>query len=75
MKEPNWDDTIDAPTKLLDAANLLFGDVDAVPTKSSSAQKSEGTELRRRIEERLEAKRISLEYDYEDLDNWSDSIQ
>jgi hypothetical protein len=48
---------------------------EAEPKKSSSAQRTDVTELRRRIEERLEAKRISLEFDYEELENWSDSIQ
>lgn len=75
MKEQNWDDTIDAPAKLLDAASLLFEEDDAESIKSSSTQKSEVTELRRRIEERLEAKRLSHEFDYEELENWSESIQ
>lgn len=75
MKEQNWDDTIDAPAKFLDAANLLLEEVEAEPKKSSNSQKSEVTDLRRRIEERLEAKRISHEFDYEELDSWPDNIQ
>ncbi|MFT6093214.1 MAG: hypothetical protein ACJA2Q_001107 [Pseudohongiellaceae bacterium] len=69
MKEQNWDDTTDAPAKLSDAAKLLLADQrkegENEPKKSSSAQRTEVTELRRRTEERLEAKRISLEFDYE----------
>lgn len=75
MKEQNWDDTIDASTKLLDAANLLFEEDGPEPIKASSKDKSKVTELRRRIEERLEAKRLSHEFDYEELENWSDSVQ
>ncbi|MFT4887860.1 MAG: hypothetical protein ACJAY7_001922 [Pseudohongiellaceae bacterium] len=77
MKEQDRDETINAPAKLSDASSLpLAGErKEAEPKKSSSAQRTEVTELRRRIEERLEAKRISLEFDYEELDNWSDSIQ
>lgn len=75
MKEQNWDDTIDAPAKFLDAANLLFEEVEAEPKKSSNSQKSEVTDLRRRIEERLEAKRISHEFDYEEFESWPDNIQ
>ena len=73
MKEQNWDETINAPTKLSDASSLLLENErkegEAEPKKSSSAQRSEVTELRRRTEERLEAKRLSLEFDYEELEN------
>ncbi|MFT4748444.1 MAG: hypothetical protein ACI9E4_000107 [Pseudohongiellaceae bacterium] len=79
MKEQNWDETITAPAKLSEASSLLLAKEskqgEAEPKKSSSAQRTDVTELRRRIEERLEAKRISLEFDYEELENWSDSIQ
>ncbi len=79
MKEQNWDETTNAPAKLSDASSLLLAgqkkEAGVEPKKSSSTQRTEVTELRRRTEERLEAKRISLEFDYEELENWSDSIQ
>lgn len=77
MKEHDWDDSLEAPKQLLDAATLLVeneAEGEEIKAKPSS-QKAQVTELRRRIEERLESKRISLEFDYEELDNWTDSIQ
>jgi hypothetical protein len=65
MQEQNWNDTIDAPMLPLDAAILLDTKDDPDPKRSSNTLKTDVTERRRRIEERLEAKRISLEYDYE----------
>ena len=70
MQEQNWNDTIDAATLPLDAAILFDIEDDPDPKKSSNTPKTDITERRRRIEERLEAKRISLEYDYEDLESW-----
>ena len=70
MQEQNCNDTIDAVTLPLDAAILFDTEDDPDPKKSSNPQKTDVTERRRRIEERLEAKRISLEYDYEDLESW-----
>lgn len=75
MKEQDWDDSIDAPKQLLDAAALLAEEEDSEIKAKPNSQKAQVTELRRRLEERLESKRISLEFDYEDLDNWTDSIQ
>jgi|TARA_B110000967_G_C18292611_1_gene274521 hypothetical protein len=69
MQEQNWNDTIDAPTLPLDAAILLGTEDNLDLKKSSSTLKTDVTERRRRIEERLEAKRISLEYEYEDLES------
>ncbi len=36
--------------------------------------KSHVTELRRRIEERLDSRRIAMEYDWDDLDDLADNI-
>jgi hypothetical protein len=70
MQEQNWNDNIDAPALPLDAATLLGAEDDLDLKKSSNTLKTDVTERRRRIEERLEAKRISLEYEYEDLESW-----
>jgi hypothetical protein len=70
MQEQNWNDNIDAPALPLDAAILLGAEDDLDLKKSSNTLKIDVTERRRRIEERLEAKRISLEYEYEDLESW-----
>lgn len=75
MKEQDWDDSLDAPQPLLDEAKLMADDSsDEIKSKPGS-QKAQVTELRRRMEERLERKRISLEFDYEEMENWSDTIQ
>jgi len=42
---------------------------------STTAGKSHLTRLRRRIEERLDRKRIALEYDYDDIDANPDTLQ
>lgn len=75
MKEQDWDDSIDAPKPLLDTITLLSSAEDTDLTQPLGSAKSQVTELRRRIEERLEAKRISIEFDYEDLESWPDNLQ
>lgn len=72
MKEPQWDDSMDESKEFFDASAILSDDEtddtdDDAPVKAVSS-KNHITELRRRIEERLDSKRIDHEYDFDDLD-------
>ena len=77
MKEPQWDDSIDDSTEHLDAAVILSDD-EAIETAEAPIKvalpKTQYTELRRRIEERLDSKRIDHEFEYDDLDGLLDSM-
>ncbi len=77
MKETQWDDSIDDSKEFLDATALLADDeaieADETPIKVASS-KTQFTALRRRIEERLDSKRIDHELDYEDLDSLLDNM-
>ena len=73
MKEQKWDD-FESAKDILEAAMVSEeAEVDEQKT-SASKDKSRVTELRRRIEERLDSKRIALECDYLELDELSDEI-
>ena len=97
MKETQWDDSIDDSKEFFDSAAILpiddtddiddavaatdsDGDGDDEAVKAASS-KTQLTELRRRIEERLESKRIEHEFDYDDdfgyddLDGLLDSMR
>ncbi len=74
MKEQKWNESIDNTNELLDAAAVVL-DEDCEIEISSTAGKSQMTKLRRRIEERLDSKRIALEYDYDDIDDIPDHLQ
>ncbi len=62
---------MDDSKEFFDAAVILpddeADDAEDEPVKAASS-KNHITELRRRIEERLERKRIDHEYDYDDFD-------
>ena len=75
MKERKWDD-FESAKDILEAGLVSEeGEADAEEQKASSSKdKSRVTELRRRIEERLDSKRIALECDYLELDELSDEI-
>ena len=77
MKELQWDDSIDDSKELFYAAVILPADeanvVDGASAKAVST-KAEYTELRRRIEERLDGKRIDHEFESDDLDGQLDSM-
>lgn len=77
MKDSQWDDSIDDSKEFFDAAVILpvdeAAEADEVPVKAS-LPKSQYTELRRRIEERLDSKRIDHEFEYDDLDGLLDSM-
>ncbi len=73
MKEQKWDDSIEESKDIFEmAAAAVEEDVAEEPKASST---SNITELRRRIEERLDSKRIALEYDYDDLDDLTENFQ
>lgn len=74
MKEQKWDD-FESAKEFLEAA-LIPEDSEAEPQKASNSKdKTRVTELRRRIEERLDSKRIALEYDYLELDDVTDELE
>jgi hypothetical protein len=77
MKELQWDDSIDDSKEFFDAAGILPVDeanvLDEAPVKTAST-KTQYTELRRRIEERLDGKRIDHEFEYDDLDDLLDNM-
>ncbi|MDA0280607.1 MAG: hypothetical protein ACI80L_001598 [Pseudohongiellaceae bacterium] len=77
MKELQWDDSIDDSNEFFDAAVVLPVDeenmTDETPVNAVST-KTQYTELRRRIEERLDGKRIDHEFEYDDLDGLLDNM-
>ena len=77
MKELQRNDSIDDSIEFFDAAVMLPVDeinvVDEASAKAVST-KTQYTELRRRIEERLDGKRIDHEFEYECLDGLLDII-
>lgn len=73
MKQQKWDD-FESAKDILEAA-LVSEESDVEEQKASgSKDKSRVTELRRRIEERLDSKRIALECDYLELEELSEEI-
>jgi len=77
MKELQWDDSIDDSKEYFDAAVLLpideAGEVNEELVKAVSP-KTQFTDLRRRIDERLDGKRIDHEFEYDDLGGLLDSM-
>ena len=67
MKEHNWEEPeetlMEIPTDL-GLSNETF----VTASHESAANGTSLTELRRRLEERLDSKRIDLQFDYDDLD-------
>lgn len=74
MKEQKWDDGIDSSTEIFEASITLVED-SPVEKEAAVGEKSQLTELRRRIEERMDSKRIALEYDYDELDDIAENFQ
>lgn len=60
-----WHDSIEGAREFLDVATIL-PEAESNVRIRASAPKSQLAELRRRIEERLDSKRIAHEYEYED---------
>ena len=77
MKDSQWDDSIDDSKEVFEAAVILPVDeaveVDEDPVKTA-LPKTQYTELRRRIEERLDSKRIDHEFEFDDLDGLLDNM-
>ena len=73
MKKETWDGSVEESKEFIEAATVFPEEEPAVKVKAHSV-KSGITELRRRIEERLDSKRIDLEFNYEELDDISDEI-
>ena len=77
MKELQWGDSIDDSKEFFEGAVILPADesnvVDGASAKAVST-KTQYTELRRRIEERLDGKRIDHEFEYDDLDGLLNSM-
>lgn len=88
MKDHQWDDSTDNSKEFFDAAVVLpvdeadeddVGDdadvdVDDEASVKAVSPKTHFTDLRRRIEERLEGKRIDHEFEYDDLDGLLDRM-
>jgi hypothetical protein len=76
MTEQHWDESIEeAPKDVLEATTTLLEDSDdeLVERSPVSSNKLKLIEMRRRSEERWDSKRISLEFAYEEFDNWTDN--
>ena len=73
MKEQKWDD-FESAKDILEATAAVPEDGEVEDQKAAGNSKSRVTELRRRIEERLDSKRIALEYDYLELEEFSEEI-
>ena len=77
MKELQWNNSIDDSKEFFDAAVILPADeanvVDGASAKAVST-KTQYTELRRRIEERLDDKRIIHDFEYGDLGGLLDNM-
>ena len=67
MKEHNWEEPDETLIEI--PAHLGLGNETFVTASNESAANGTClTELRRRLEERLDSKRIDLQFDYDDLD-------
>lgn len=67
MKEQKWDDPAASAKEFIEATAII-ADEDAEERLSVSPSKARATELRRRIEERMDSKRIERQFAY-DLDH------
>ena len=68
MKEHKLDDSVDESKDFIEATTVFSEEGPEVKINALSC-KSDITKLRRRIEERLDNKRIDLEFNYEELDD------
>jgi len=74
VKEPNLEDSLDSSPELYEMPNDLSAESEEEEAPEQSTA-SNLTELRRRIEERLDSKRIALEYEWDDFDDLPESVQ
>ncbi|MBM87859.1 MAG: hypothetical protein CMQ41_05720 [Gammaproteobacteria bacterium] len=68
MKTQKWNEPGENSTEIMGTSMVLKQEDIDISSTAPKAQK-QVTELRRRIEERLDSKRIEFEYDWDDLDN------
>jgi hypothetical protein len=74
MKEYNWDDIAGNSRDFPESVALA--DVNNTEqVKDTSFKSKRMVDLRRRIEERMDGKRIELEYDFNNLDELVDHLQ
>ena len=73
MKKETWDGSVEESKEFIEATAVFPEEEPAVKVNALSV-KSGITELRSRIEERLDSKRIDLEFNYAELDDISDEI-
>lgn len=73
MQEQNWKQSLESTSESAEVpAELVSAELIETPEPEpsvASSSKSHLTELRRRIEERLDSKRIAMEYDWDELDD------
>ena len=74
MKELQWDDSIDDSKENFEAAVRLPVDEAGEESLKAVSTRTQYTELRRRIEERLDGKRIDHEFEYDDLDGMLEKL-
>tara|TARA_Y100001960_G_C14278200_1_gene635566 strand:+ start:305 stop:637 length:333 start_codon:yes stop_codon:yes gene_type:complete len=74
MKEQKWDENLESTKDFLDPTGGLPGEEREIRETVPKA-KSHLTELRRRIEERLDTKRIDLDYELVELDDTAENLQ
>ena len=74
MKEQNWEDTSDTSKDYIEAATAVSEENSGAKQPANSSN-SHLTELRRRIEERLDSKRIALEYEYDEFEEQEENFQ
>ena len=77
MKEQNWKENDELAKEFIEASGILIEEAEAPQEEKSAAplSKPQLTDLRRRIEERLDSKRIALEFEYDDFDDLDDKFQ
>lgn len=79
MKEQKWDETLVSSKEFLDPTAVLPEEEEEEEVEevrvAAPKTKSHLTELRRRIEERMDSKRIDLEYEWDELGDPSESLQ
>jgi len=74
MKEQKWDESLESAKDFLDSTAVLPEEEEEIRETAPKA-KSHLTDLRRRIEERLDNKRIDLDYELGDLDDAAENLQ
>ena len=77
MKEQKWDISPEITKEFLDPIAILPEEVEREEEVSRTAPKpkTQLTELRRRIEERLDCRRIDLEFEFEELEEQTDNLK